>query len=68
MTHACPGPECKRDNIPDEYLMCSTHWYQVPKPLQRAVWAAYNKGAGVGSPALRAAQLAAVRSLLQGGR
>jgi hypothetical protein len=67
MSHACPGPGCKRNDIDDKYLMCATHWGQVPKPLQKAVWNAYY-GPGVGSQALRAAQLAAIRSLLKGGQ
>ena len=66
MSHACPGPQCKRTNIADEYLMCPEHWHMVPKPLQRAVWNAYANGRGVGSAALRAAHLAAIRSLFPG--
>jgi hypothetical protein len=68
MSHACPAPGCKRDGLDDKYLMCAADWRRVPAPLRKAVWAAYDNGAGVGSPALRAAQLAAIRALLAGGR
>jgi hypothetical protein len=60
--HKCPGPRCEKQ-MDDGYLMCPAHWYQVPKALRNAVWRAYNRGAGLGTDALAAAQRAAIRSL-----
>jgi hypothetical protein len=39
LTHECPAPACTEQVDPD-VLMCPRHWYQVPKPLRRAVWVA----------------------------
>jgi hypothetical protein len=36
-------------------LMCPAHWYQVPKPVRRAVWITWNRGAGQGTLAHAAA-------------
>jgi len=44
-------------------LMCPRHWYLVPKPLRRAVWIAWRRGAGAGSPAHRAAMTAAIAAV-----
>jgi hypothetical protein len=45
-------------------LMCRPHWSQVPKPIQRAVWAAWDEGRGAGTtPAHRAAIEAAVAAV-----
>jgi hypothetical protein len=60
MTHICPARRCGVE-LPDHLLMCRGHWALVPKPLQGAVYAAYNHGAGRGSLALAKAQLAAIR-------
>ena len=49
LTHECPAPLCTEQIEPD-MLMCPRHWYQVPKPLRRAVWIAWDRGAGAGSP------------------
>jgi hypothetical protein len=43
--------------------MCPLHWRLVTPPLQRAVNAAYAHGDGLGSPALMAAQDAAIRAV-----
>jgi hypothetical protein len=59
MTHECPGPGCAEQVAPDR-LMCPACWYQVPKPVRRAVWIAWHRGAGVGTPAHRAAMAAAI--------
>jgi len=59
MTHDCPAPECTAQVGPD-MLMCPRHWYQVPKPVRRAVWIAWNRGAGAGTPAHQAAMAAAI--------
>jgi hypothetical protein len=65
MTHRCPGPGCTED-VDSSMLMCPGHWYQVPKPVRRAVWIAWNRGAGAGTPAhqaaIRPAIAAAVRA------
>lgn len=43
MSHKCHARGCQRE-IPPRLLMCLTHWRQVPKPLQAAVWRHYRKG------------------------
>jgi hypothetical protein len=48
MSHRCPSPGCAVD-VPDDQLACHTHWYSLPKPMQRAVWAAWDGGHGAGS-------------------
>jgi hypothetical protein len=35
--------------------MCPEHWRQVPKPVRRAVWIAWNRSQGAGTPAHTAA-------------
>ena len=60
MSHACPRAGCPVTAVDDSRLMCRMCWALVAKPLQRAVNAAYDRGRGLGSPALRAAQRAAV--------
>jgi hypothetical protein len=62
MTHECPGPGCAEQVEPDR-LMCPTCWYQVPKPVRRAVWIAWRRGAGAGTPAHRAAIRLAVAAV-----
>lgn len=61
MTHLCPARKCPRE-VPDHLLMCGIHWRMVPAPLGRAVYAAYDHGAGLGSAELTAAQDAAIRA------
>ena len=55
-----PGPHVPRE-VPDHLLMCGIHWRLVPPPAARAVYAAYDHGAGIGTPELIAAQAAAIR-------
>jgi hypothetical protein len=62
LTHECPAGLCTEQVDPD-MLMCPRHWYQVPKPLRRAVWTAWHRGAGAGSPAHRAAMRAAIAAV-----
>jgi len=62
MTHECPGPGCTEQVAPDR-LMCSSCCPQVPKPVRRAVWIAWNRGAGAGSPAHAAAMRAAIAAV-----
>lgn len=61
MSHKCPRIGC-RQTIADRLLMCGGCWGLVPKRLQRAVYAAYKSGRGLGSPQLLAAQEAAIRA------
>lgn len=62
LTHECSAPACA-EQVPPDMLMCPRHWYQVPRPLRRAVWIAWNRGAGAGTPAHRAAMRAAVTAV-----
>ena len=54
MTHTCPGPRCAAE-VDSAKLMCPAHWRQVPEPVRRAVWIAWNRGAGAGTRAHTAA-------------
>lgn len=57
-THKCPGPVCEAE-IPAAKLMCPGHWAEVPGPLQREVYAAWDRGRGRGTLRhLRAVQAA----------
>jgi hypothetical protein len=62
MTHQCPGPGCTEQVDPD-MLMCPFHWYEIPKPVRRAVYIAWNRGVGVGTSAHRAAIRLAVAAV-----
>ena len=58
ITHDCPAAGCTVA-VPASMLMCAPHWYAVPKPLRRAVWATWADGAGQGTLAhCQAIQLA----------
>ena len=59
MTHQCPGPGCARE-VDHSMLMCAECWRLVPKPIRRAVYVAWNRGAGAGTPAHQAAMAAAI--------
>ena len=48
MSHQCPRNGCTR-TVGDRILMCGPDWKRVAPELQRAVYAAYRRGAGVGS-------------------
>lgn len=41
--HKCPIDKCAT-NLSDALLMCADHWRCVPRPMQREVYAAYNRG------------------------
>jgi hypothetical protein len=60
MSHQCPVSACRWTLGDDSKLMCPKHWHMVPRPLQRAVYQAYGRGAGLGTTALICAQLAAI--------
>jgi hypothetical protein len=62
LTHECPAPACTEHVDPDR-LMCSRCWYQVPKPLRKAVWIVWRRSAGAGTPAHRAAMRAAIAAV-----
>ncbi|MBO0816563.1 MAG: hypothetical protein J2P30_15655 [Actinobacteria bacterium] len=67
MTHICPARGCPR-RVPDHLLMCGIDWRRVPAPLQRAVYDAYDHGAGMlinglPGPALMRAQNAAIAAV-----
>lgn len=57
--HQCPKRDCVAQ-VPDDQLACYPHWQQVPRALQRAVYAAWDHGRGQGSAAHRAAITRAV--------
>lgn len=41
--HRCHARGCTVV-VPPEMLMCRSHWFRVPRVIQRAVWAAYRRG------------------------
>jgi hypothetical protein len=61
MSHRCPGPGCMQA-VSRSKLACPTHWFQVPKTLRDAVYAAY-RGPGPGSPEHMDAIAAAIESM-----
>jgi hypothetical protein len=44
VSHACPIEGCSNNRVPDGIFMCARHWRLVPRPLQKAVYAAYRSG------------------------
>lgn len=62
MQRACPIDGCQQ-LVRSERLMCIEHWALVPRPLARAVYDTWKQGAGRGTPAHRAACLAAIRAV-----
>lgn len=48
-SHECYGHNCST-RVPRSQLLCRTCWRLVPGPLQRKLYAAYNRGRGAGSP------------------
>ena len=62
MTHQCPGPSCDAQVCPS-MLMCPGCWRQVPDPIQAAVRRAWDRGAGAGTLAHRAAIRLAVAAI-----
>jgi hypothetical protein len=48
-THRCPGPACNRQ-VASDMLACGRHWRQVSPDTQTAVYAAWRRGAGRGTP------------------
>jgi len=61
MPHTCHALGCDTP-IPARLFMCAKHWRLVPKPMQRAIWQAYEPDQEVTkepSPAYLAAAKAA---------
>ena len=48
--HECPADPCD-EQVPPDKLLCWSDWRRVPKPLQNALYAAYDRGRGQGTPA-----------------
>lgn len=42
-THHCVAGLCETQ-VPYDRLMCSKHWYMVPKALRNDVWREWNDG------------------------
>lgn len=61
-THECPARNCTK-RVSAEMLMCPRHWYRVPAPMRKAVWRAWDHGAGAGSDAHTAAIIAAIEAV-----
>lgn len=55
-THDGPIKACTVTGLPHHIMMCPGHWRQVPRGLQRLVYAAWR---GVGEPGGRARHLQA---------
>ena len=58
-THDCPRPGCGQQ-VPRSRVMCADDWSQVPKPLQREVYAAWNRGRGIFTDRYAVARQAAI--------
>jgi hypothetical protein len=62
VSHQCPADGCDKA-VGDQMLMCANDWRRVPGPVKKAVWKAWDKGAGAGTRAHRAALAAAIRAV-----
>jgi hypothetical protein len=58
----CPVRGCPH-RVPDGRLMCPGDWRRCQKPVQRAVYATWDNGAGAGTPAHTAAMLRAIAAV-----
>jgi hypothetical protein len=58
-THKCAAPSCEAQ-VPHAKLMCAADWSQVPRPLQREVYAAWDRGRGIFSDRYAEARRAAI--------
>jgi hypothetical protein len=54
LTHECPASLCT-EQIGPGLLICPRHWRLVPAAVRRAVWIAWRRGTGAGTPAHRSA-------------
>ena len=43
MAHKCHAYNCSV-SVPPKMFMCKRHWFMVPAPLRRAIWATYREG------------------------
>jgi hypothetical protein len=66
VSHPCPVSGCDVMDVPDDLLTCRQDWRLVPKPLQQAVYRAWDHGRGRGTRAHTAACDAAVRAAENG--
>jgi len=41
--HKCPVPTCNKQ-VQHTHLMCSSHWFKVPKHIQTAIYREYYAG------------------------
>ncbi|MGD0052588.1 MAG: hypothetical protein ABSD03_12365 [Vulcanimicrobiaceae bacterium] len=62
MPHPCAAPGCKI-LVSDRLLMCAADWRLVPLGIQRDVYRAYAKGAGIGTPELAEAHRRAIEAV-----
>jgi hypothetical protein len=62
MTHKCPGPGCEAE-VDSSMLLCPRCWRLVPTAVRRAVWIAWRRGAGAGTPAHRGAVRLAIAAV-----
>jgi hypothetical protein len=60
--HQCPVEGC-RVLLPPAKLMCLDHWRIVPESTRKAVYAAYDFGAGIGTEVLAQVQDAAIAAV-----
>lgn len=63
--HECPADGCQKQ-VANDMLMCSGHWYKVPAHLRKAVWRAWDNGAGAGSDEHNRAITAAIAAVNAG--
>jgi hypothetical protein len=47
--HECPRNGCRR-MVSQDQLACSSDWFLVPAKTRTAIWRAWDKGRGAGSP------------------
>ena len=60
MSHHCPVKDCDITDVPDDRLTCRQDWGRISRPLQRAVYDAWDHGRGRGTPQHAAAMRAAI--------
>jgi hypothetical protein len=60
MSHPCVRPACPVTVVDDDRALCRFDLALVPKPVREALTVAYDRGRGLGTPALKAAEAAAV--------
>lgn len=57
--HDCPADTCD-EQVPPDKLLCWSDWRRVPLELQRALYGAWRRGQGAGTPEYAAAMRACV--------